>query len=328
MAKTKRLVKSFYRLLFPVALLVFVAVVAASVWLVYETSHPATAAYLVTPEKYGLLSSRGAQITEEAWTTRDGATARGWLLLGTSNAPAVILLHKYGADRSHVLNLGVKLSEATNFTVLMPDQRAHGQNPSVLETSFGGCEGDDVSAAISFLRTLKSPEQVPLVGPQIGIYGVELGALAGLSTASADQSVKALVLDSVPADSDGLLSQAVAKRFPFATSVTSKFAALGTYPYYYNGCYKRVLSCDMAKTIADRDVMLLAGVDESMYQDSTSRLSKCFFPTSRLAVNTNLSPSGFSIINASIELSQAYDQRVIDHFRQSLSGQETQIAVR
>ena len=59
MAKTKRLVKSFYRLLFPVALLVFVAVVAASVWLVYETSHPATAAYLVTPEKYALLSSRG-----------------------------------------------------------------------------------------------------------------------------------------------------------------------------------------------------------------------------------------------------------------------------
>jgi len=64
------------------------------------------------------------------------------------------------------------------------------------------------------------------------------------------------------------------------------------------------------------------------YQDSTSRLSKCFLPTSRIAVNTNLSPSGFSIINASIELSQAYDQRVIDHFRQSLSGQETQIAVR
>jgi len=33
-----------------------------------------------------------------------------------------------------------------------------------------------------------------------------------------------------------------------------------------------------------------------------------------------LSPSGFSIINASLEQSEAYDQRLIDFFRNSLSN--------
>jgi pimeloyl-ACP methyl ester carboxylesterase len=327
MAKAKRLVKSFYRLLFPVVLLVIAAFGAASVWLVYETSKPRAGTYLVTPEKYGLLSSRGAQVTEETWTNRDGTPARGWLLRGAPGSPAVILLHKYEDDRSHVLNLGVKLNEATNFTVFMPDQRAHGQNPAVTDTSFGGCEADDTGAAIAFLRGLRSPDQLPMVGGEIGIYGLELGALAALSTASADPSVKALVLDSVPADSDGLLAEAVARRYPFASAVTSKFASLGTYGYYYNGCYKRVTSCEMARTLASRKVMLLAGVDEASFQESTSKLSKCFLPSSTVDVKTDLSPSGFSIINASLELSGAYDQRVIDYFRLTLGEPQVQIQV-
>lgn len=327
MAKARRLFKSFYRLLFPVIVLIVLAGTAISIWLVYETSTPRTAVYLLTPEKYGQLSSRGAQVTEEAWINQDGSRARGWLLRGNPNAPAVILLHKFEADRSHVLNLGVKLSEATNFTVFMPDARAHGENPTLKSSSFGGCESDDVAASIAFLRGLKSPDQLPLVGQDIGIYGLEMGALAALSTASTNPSVKALVLDSVPADSDGLLSEAIGRRFPFASVVTSKIATLGTYPYYYNGCYKRVTSCEMAKTLANRDVMLLAGPDETAFQESTSKLSKCFLPTSTVDVKTDLSPSGFSMINASIELSQAYDQRVIDYFRQSLASDEIQVQV-
>ena len=327
MAKAKRLFKSFYRLLLPVVVLIVLAGTAISIWFVYETSTPRTAGYLVTPERYGQLSSRGSQVTEETWINRDGSPARGWLLRGTPNSPAVILLHKYEADRSHVLNLGVKLSEATNFTVFMPDQRAHGANPAVKSTSFGGCESDDSAASIDFLRELKSPDQLPLVGRDIGIYGLEMGALAALSTAASDRSVKALVLDSVPADSDSLLSAAIGRRFPFASVVTSKIASLGTYPYYYNGCYKRVTSCEMAKSLADRDVMLLAGVDEVHFQDSTAKLSKCFRSTSTVDVKTDLSPSGFSIINASIEHSQAYDQRVIDYFRQSLGEPQVQVQV-
>jgi len=319
MAGTKRLIKSFYRLLSPPVILSFISIAVASVWLVYEASRPMTTVYLVTPEKYGQLSSRGAQVTNETWANRDGTPARGWLLRGIPNAPAVVLLHRYGADRSHLLNLGVKLNEATNFTILMPDQRGHGENPPVEHSSFGGCESDDVLAAIDYLRGLKSPEQVPLVGKDIGVYGIEMGALAALNAASADKSIKALVLDSVPTDADGLMSSVIGKRYPFASFVTARFASLGTYPFYYQGCYKRQSSCEIARSLSDRRFLLLGGIDAPEFQDSTSKLSKCFPVNTAVDTKTDLSPSGMGMISASITQSEAYDQRVIDYMKQALT---------
>src|SRR5258706_10089724 len=239
MAKSTRLVKSFSRLVSPVALLVVAAVIAGAVLLVYKTARPMNQQYLVTPDKYGQLSTRAAQVTDETWANRDGSTSRGWLLRGGENAPAVILYHKYDADRSYMLNLGVKLNESTNFTVLMPDERGHGENPLVQNASFGGCETEDAGAAIEFLHNLKTPEQFGLVVKNIGIFGVEVGAVVALSAASKDQSIKAVALDSVPQSSDSVLRQAVGRRFPFARSATENLATLGTYLYYYDGCYQR-----------------------------------------------------------------------------------------
>jgi pimeloyl-ACP methyl ester carboxylesterase len=319
MAKTTRLLKSISRLIFPAILLIAAAIAGASAWLTYKTAHPQTARYLVTPEKYGQLSSRGAQVTDETWTSKDGSSSRGWLLRGAENAPAVILFHKYGADRSYELNLGVKLNESTNFTVLMPDLRAHGENPSVENTSFGGCESEDAQSAIEFLRGLKTPNQIALVGTDIGVYGVELGAVSALSIAAKDKSIKALALDSVPGASDNIVSETIVWRFPFASPITSRFAKLGTYLYFFDGCYNREMSCNVAKQIQDRSILLLAGLDAAAYQDSTSKLAKCFPANNRVETKTDLSPSGFSIINASMEQSENYEQRLIDFFRNSLT---------
>ena len=318
MAKSIRLIKSVFRLVLPVVVLAVVAVTAASIWLVHETSHPVSAAYLVTPQTYGMLSARGAQVTDENWQNKDNTSARGWLLRGAQDAPAVILLHKYGANRSYVLNLGVKLNEATNFTILMPDLRGHGQNPAVNYTSFGSCEADDAVAAIEFLRSLKTPEQFPLVGKDIGIYGLEMGSLAAIAAATKEANVKALVLDSVPQSAEVMVGSTVEKRFPFGSAVTSTFAEYGTRPYFYQGCFRQETSCESAKQLTGRKVLLLGGLDAPQFQETTSKLSKCFPGGSTVESRTDLSPSGFSIINASLELSEAYDQRVIDFFRQSL----------
>lgn len=319
MYKSKRLIKSLIRLLLPVSLVIVAAVVGSSVWLVRETSHVQAAPYLMKPDKYGQLSSRAAQITEETWQNSDGTPARGWLLRGSENAPGIILFHKYGADRSYVLNLGVKLSEASNFTVLMPDLRGHGENPPVKETSFGGSESGDATAAIQFLKSLKTPEQNALVSGDLGVYGLELGALSAMSAASTDLSVKALVLDDVPQDSDAVLAAAVGKRFPFASSVTSKVASLGTNFYFYDGSYKSSTPCEQAKTLVKRKVLLLSGTDAPAFQGSTTKLAKCFPPGSQVEAKFDLSPSGYTIMNASIEQAEGYDQRVIDFFRQSFA---------
>ena len=68
-------------------------------------------------------------------------------------------------------------------------------------------------------------------------------------------------------------------------------------------------------------VLLLAGVDAPEFQESTLKLSKSFAPGTAVEAKTDLSPSGFNMTNASIETSEAYDQRVIDFLRFSLSPQ-------
>lgn len=315
MAKIKRLFKSFSRLLLPVVFLIVSAIMGSAVWLVHKTADPPKATYLVTPEKYGQLSARGAQVTAETWGNHDGTNGRGWLLKGAENAPAVILLHRYGADRSHVLNLGVKLSEATNFTVLMPDQRGHGENPMARNSTFGGCESEDILAAAEYLRSLKTATQSQLIGKHIGVYGVELGALAAINAAATDQTIKTLVLDSVPSDSDHLLASSIGRRFPFMSSITSEFAKIGTYFYYFDGCFKRDSACNAAKNIDNRRIMLLSGSDAQQFQESTQKIGNCFPNTSKVDTKNDLSPSGFNVINASLEQLEVYDQRVIEFFR-------------
>ncbi|MCY7345419.1 MAG: hypothetical protein LH614_04290 [Pyrinomonadaceae bacterium] len=322
MSQTTRLFKSFSRLIFPVILLLSLAVVAVSVWLVHKAAAPPRTAYLVTPEKYGQFSTRGAQVTEETWTNGDGSPSRGWLLRGSEGLPAVILLHHYGADRSHVLDLAVKMSEATNYTVLMPDARGHGVNPAISQSSFGGCENDDAIAAVGFLRGLKGLSQTPLVGKNIGFYGVEMGALGALAAAAKDADIKALALDSVPLSSDDILASAVERRFPGAGQITSKFADLGTRFYFYNGCYRRDAACDTAKSIANRQVLLLAGADAPKLQDSTAKLNRCFPSSTKVEAKTDLNPSGYGLANASLEQSAAYDQRVIEFFKMALSSEK------
>ena len=321
MLKVKRLFKSVLRLVLPIILLLVLASVSASLWLVRTSARVQPNSYLVTPAKYGLLSARGAQVTDEKWPNLDGTMARGWLLRGSENSPAVILLHKFGADRSYELNLGVKLSEATNFTVLMPDLRGHGEGPMVETSTFGQHETDDTLAAVQYLRTLKTQDDVPLVGSKIGIYGIELGALAALRAASKDNSIAALALDSVPTDSRAVISNAIEHRFPFGSTVTSSLAGVGAQLYFYNGSFGDVSACEVGKNVLDRKVLLLAGVDSPALQSSTTKFGRCI-QSGGVNVETkyDLSPSGYNIMNASMDKAQEYEQRVIDFFRLALSS--------
>lgn len=318
MASTKRFLRSFYRLLLPTVILVVLAMVASSIWLLYQVSNPPKAAYLITPDKYGRLSSRAAQVTEEGWMNRDGSPARGWLLRGAEGAPAVILVHRYGADRSWVLDLGVKLNEATNYTVLMPDGRAHGENPLARKTTFGGDEAEDMSAAIEYLGNLQnSARNSALTNREVGIYGVEIGAFAGLVAASKSENVKALALDSVPESSNALLASVIEKKFPFASGLTSRIAAGGTYLFYIQDNYDREPVCQVAKSVANRKILLLAGSNAPDYQESTRSLQNCL-PADGTQANLDLAFSNYGLNVASLEQKAIYDQRVIEFFKQAM----------
>ena len=303
--------------LLPIVLLVVLAAAFLSAWLVYSATRPPRRAYLVTPEKFLRLSDRGLRATEETWRNRDGTQARGWLIRGSEGAPAVLLLHGYGADRSWLLNLGVKINETTNMTVLLPDLRGHGQEPPVSATSFGWREADDAGAALEYLRGLKSPQGRALVGPALGVYGVEAGAYAALSAARRDQSVRAVVLDSVPDSPDDVLAGAVRDRTGFDNRLLQALARLGT-RVYFAGRYKADASCTLAEGLGDRQVLLLSGESAGRLKQTTETLANCFPARANVETHTDLTLTGLALASAAPEEDEAYDRRLIEFFDRTL----------
>jgi pimeloyl-ACP methyl ester carboxylesterase len=309
-----KLFGSFLRLVFPAILLVTIAFLVTSILLVHKASEPPRAAYLVTPEKFnGFIRSR-VKMSEETWQNKDAAPARGWLLQGASeNAPAVVLLHRYGADRSWLLHLGIKLNEQSGFTVLIPDQRGHGENPSVKTTTFGGSEAEDLLSAIQFLREKK-------VNGKIGVHGVELGAVAAIFGATKEPTVQALALDSIPESSQDVLEAAVKTRSSYAGEFAYQVAAPSASLYHFNA-FRSDSTCDAAKNLSSPRVILLTGQDPNPFRESTATVGKCFPNQANVQAKTDLMPSGFNLNNiANSQQAKDYDQIVINFFRENLSN--------
>ena len=87
MSPRRRTGRKFLATLLPIILLVALAAVGLTVWLVYGATRPPQRAYLITPEKFAHLSDRGLKSTEETWANRDGTQARGWLVRGAVDDP-------------------------------------------------------------------------------------------------------------------------------------------------------------------------------------------------------------------------------------------------
>jgi len=316
MARRPRLGKKLVKSWLPVLLLIVLAVGGAFGWIVYDISRPQRRAYLVTPQAFAQISGPGLKATEETWRNSDGTTARGWLLRGAEGAPGVILLHRYGADRSWLFNLGVKLNEATNFSILWPDLRGHGLNPPVKWTSLGVRESDDVLSAISYLKQVKSNGQT-LVGNTLGVYGVELGAHAALKTAPQDLRIRVLVLDSVPADPDALVNAAVRDETGLDNRIIQSLSHLAIRAYFA-GKYDNTGSCAFASSLSTQKIMLLSGGDAGYLRNSTGALAKCFPNSANVEVKTDLPLTGFNLPSATGEQGEGYDRLVIEFFDRSL----------
>lgn len=305
----KRLVKS----LLPIALVIVLAVLGAVGFVVYCVSRPAKRAYLVNPHSYTHISGQVLKITDETWANADGTRARGWLLKGAEGAPAVVLLHRYGTDRSHVLNLGVKINETTNFTILWPDLRGHGMNPLVKWSTLGGREDEDLLAALNFLRNLKTDNKTKLIGERFGVYGVELGAYSAIKAAGLDNQIKALVLDSVPISPNELLGAAVTKCTGIDNRLLKSLVSPAT-RLYMLGAFDQTTSCEAARLLREPRALLLSGTDAGYLLNSTTDLRNCFPNQANVEMRTDLPLSGMTLPSATGEQGESYDRIVIDYF--------------
>jgi pimeloyl-ACP methyl ester carboxylesterase len=298
-------------------LVIALAVVGSLSYVVYCVSRPAKRPYVVTPESFSQISGRAIKVTDENWTTEDGRHSRGWLLKGAEGAPAVVLLHRYGGDRSWLFNLGVKINETTNFTILWPDLRGHGEAPLVKWTSLGTHDGDDLLAAIKFLRTLKSENQKNLVGEMFGVYGVELGAYTALKAATREAQIRALVLDSVSNSPGELFNRAVANCTGLENGFVQYFSRTAMKLYLF-GAFDDMPVCELARVVREPRVLLLSGNDAGPLKTNTASLQSCFPVAGNVETRTDLPLSGFSLPSATGEQGEAYDRVVIDFFDRNL----------
>lgn len=313
MPPRRRLGRRLFRSLLPIALTIIVALIGALVFIVYCASYPPKRPYLLTPQSFVNISGRVLKVADESWTNPDGTRARGWLLKGAEGSPAVILLHRYGADRSYLFNLGVKINETTNFTILWPDLRGHGISPLVKRTTFGARESDDLLAAIDFLRNAKSDNKNKLVADRFGVYGVELGAYTGLKAARSDGQIRVLVLDSIAHGPDELLRRGVTNCVGVDIPPLHGLARLATRISFF-GAYDITTSCEIAQALRDQHVLLLSGADATFLKESTAGLQSCFANKANVQARTDLPLSGFSLPSATGEQGEAYDRIVIDFF--------------
>src|SRR5215207_8333953 len=275
MPRRRRLGKRLFKSFLPIALVIVLAVVGALSFVVYCITRPTKRPYVVTPESFSRISGRAIKVTDETWTNLDGRDARGWLLRGAEGAPAVVLLHRYGGDRSWLFNLGVKINEATNFTILWPDLRGHGENPLIKWTSVGAKEADDLLSALTYLRSLKSENQKTLVGQSFGVYGVELGAYSALKAARTESQIKVLVLDSIANSPDELLSTTVSSCVGVDNGFVQYLSRVAMKAYLL-GTYDSTEACEFAHSIRDQRVLLLSGPEAEKLREATASLQRCF----------------------------------------------------
>jgi len=315
MTSRQKLIKRVIKAFLPIILVVVVAIAAVTVWIVNVITKPPRAAYLVPPQTFSRVTGPMLKATDVAWTNHDGTQARGWLIRGAEGSPSVVLLHRYGADRSWLLNLAVKLNETTNFTVLWPDLRGHGENPPVTRTVFGAVDGDDATAAIDYLHTLKTPAGKPQVAGPVGVYGVELGAYAALDAAKRYPEIRALALDSAPASPDDLVRAATSVRAGMNNALLQRLASWGL-KIYSLGKYQSTPACELARSLKTVRVLLLSGGEGDTWRASTLELGKCFNGTVEL--KKDLPVTGVSLPSATGEQEETYDRPVIEFFNKAL----------
>ena len=296
----------------PIALVILLALLGAVGFVVYCITRPTKRAYLVTPQSFSQIGT-ALKVSNETWTNRDGTPARGWLLKGGEGAPAVVLLHRYGADRSYVFNLGVKINEMTGFTILWPDLRGHGIDPPVTWSSLGGREDQDLLAALDFLRNVKSENKNKLVADRFGVYGVELGAYTALKASRTNNQIRVLVLDSIPRSPNELLNAAVVECSGVDNKLLNSLVTPAT-RLYMLGAFDQTPSCDIARSLNDPRVFLLSGSDAGYLVSSTASLQSCFPNQSNILARTDLPLSGLNLPSATGEQGEAYDRVVIDFF--------------
>ena len=197
-SKSKRVtLKRILWAFIPAVLVFFVGVGTLDFYLIHRLTHPPRTQLYSSPRDFQIILQKPMWF-DEKWKNSDSTESVGWFMSRGKPAPAVILSHAYGSNRSEFLTLAFEIWKA-GYHVLVYDMRGHGEN-TVKWSGLGTYEKDDLLSAIKFLKEKKTDAGQLLLDGRVGLYGVEVGGYISLVASSQDPAVKAVAIDSVYPD--------------------------------------------------------------------------------------------------------------------------------
>jgi pimeloyl-ACP methyl ester carboxylesterase len=195
--KTRVTLKRILWVFIPAVLVFAVGLSALDFYLIHRLTHPPRTQLYGSPRDFQVILQKPMWF-EEKWKNSDSTQSVGWLLSRGKPAPAIILSHGYGSNRSELLTLSFELWKA-GYHVLLYDLRGHGESP-VKWSGLGAYELDDLLSALKFLRSQTNEKGEPLLDGRVGLYGVDLGGYVSLVASRQDPMIKAVAVDSVYPD--------------------------------------------------------------------------------------------------------------------------------
>ncbi len=151
-------------------------------------------------------------------TAGDGSILRAWLFTPakTNTGNSILILHGIADSRASQLGLA-KMFLGHGYTVLVPDNRGHGESGGDL-TTYGLLEAADVHRWVSWLIEDQHPRHV------FGI-GESLGGAALIESLTMEPRFSAIVAESAYSSFERIARDRVAERLPFPQSVGRLLAA-------------------------------------------------------------------------------------------------------
>ena len=299
-------------------------------YVIHRLAHPPKTKLYATPYDFQIILQK-PMWTEEKWKNADGTSAVGWFLIQQKSeknqqkvtAPAIILSHGYGENRSELLNLSFELWKA-GFHVLVYDLRGHGESP-VTWSGLGTVEADDLVAAYNFIKGLKDEKGQDLVDGRIGLYGVDLGGLASLTASEKIPAVKAIAVDSPCLDVPNYISYRMKTYIggggDWANKLIDSEVTNRVTDLVVRGYLKKESSgsaIEAVRKATGKRLLFITGKDAGMLQETTRELY------SKAADQKLLVPLDKTRISRLYdEESSAYDKKIVDFFTDAIPTELT-----
>jgi pimeloyl-ACP methyl ester carboxylesterase len=247
-------------------------------------------------------------VQEVPFQATDGVHLAGWLVIASTHAPTLILVHGSRGTRADMVPWA-RFLFAAGYNVLLYDSRGCGESEG-WGIALGTREPDDVIGAVHFLA-----QRADLQSRRFGALGISLGAGVVLLAAAREAALRATVADSAWADTSAQLAWMDSiSRPPFTLPLLPYGPALAD----------ALIGGDLAATspvkviglIAPRAVLLIHAADD---QNATTPLSGegRLYAAARQPKEQWIVPHGGHVgaLNAS---PQAYQQHVLSFFAQYL----------